>query len=319
MLILFDSQEMLENAKLGEFNGSGFISVIRAPHTMAKVELVEDVKTLLLTERADRSSGIYMHLREIPNLQEGDRLTITGRVGDGVIVGSSWSIALLASGGVQLSHSIAPDSVFALSHLLEASELDKTFLMHTIGWGVQAPLMDFYIDSILITRRDIAEDEGADTRTTVYSLVDDPNLQWMNADGSSSFENTLYVLRSGEPSLSVFKRGNSNAIFVTNRAKDFDGIDINLARLDLRVGNQYKVTVSGRVDGDVPEGSEITMQGIPGYNWRSNMKIHKDMEFTLVHTLTQSEVERLKALRITTNAQGASVSFFIYSIDVVRL
>ncbi|MCL1843472.1 MAG: hypothetical protein FWF79_06635 [Defluviitaleaceae bacterium] len=319
MVIIYDLQKVLENINAGGFVQAGAINARRRPFTTATIEIIEDVKSILVTNRENREEGLDIRLSSIPNIRAGDRITITGRIGEGIPVGSSWSIALLAPGGGHLVHQIAPDSVYSLSHILEPSELKLNLFVHTIGWGMLPPLMDFFVDGIIITRKEVDESQKTDTRTVVYSLSEDPGVQWADAESDSRFGNTVLILRAGKPKLHIFRRGNANAIHVGMRFNDFDGIDINLTRMNLLPGNKYRITVTGRADGDVPEKSTIMMQGIPSYTWRSDKPITTDQEFTLQYTLNQSEVETWTAIRITTNTVGAGISFYIYNIDIVRL
>jgi hypothetical protein len=127
------------------------------------------------------------------------------------------------------------------------------------------------------------------------------------------------LVQSGSPDIRIFKRGETNAIHVGARAKDWDGIDINMQRLGLLPGNKYEVVVTGCIDGKSVHDCIITLQGIPGYSWRNNQYVGDNEVFTLRHTLTQAEVGQWTVIRITTNAAGATVPFYIYSIEIKRL
>jgi hypothetical protein len=61
------------------------------------------------------------------------------------------------------------------------------------------------------------------------------------------------------------------------------------------------------------------IQGIPNYDWRCITPIKKDLEFTLEHTMSRSEVEKWTSIRVTTNSIGAAVSFYVYSLEITRL
>lgn len=319
MLILYDFQEDLKNVDLGSFDNNSIISTRRAPETNAILKAVEDVRTLHIANRVARESGIFIHLHNLAVLEAGDRITVTGRVVEGIALGSNWSIALLSLTDGHLTHHVAPRLLFAVSHILDPMEITQTFTVHTIGWGVVQPLMDFYVDGILITRREKTDEAEEDTRIIVYSLAEDAGAKWVNDDVPECEDSIQYVLRSGAPTIHVFKHENSTALHVKTRINDWDGVDINLRRMALRSGNHYKITVRGRVDGDIPEGSTLMLQGVPSYAWRSIIPIKKDEEFTLEHKLSRSDVEDWTFCRITSNTPGASVAFYIYDIDIVRL
>jgi endo-1,4-beta-xylanase len=131
------------------------------------------------------------------------------------------------------------------------------------------------------------------------------------------FKNEL--LKSGTPIIKIFDLADSKAIYVSERVKDWDGVDINMRRLKLLAGNKYQVTVTGCIDGLTPDETLITLQGIPGYSWRDMKYVGDSQAFTLRHILSQSEVDQWDLVRITTNATGATVPFYIYSIEIKRL
>ncbi|MCL2198855.1 MAG: hypothetical protein FWB80_08020 [Defluviitaleaceae bacterium] len=319
MKILYDFQENFKDIEAGDFETNEIVTS-RNEFTMALLNDIEDVKSLLLTKRTRRESGVLIHLKKIPNLQPGDRIIITGRVSGGDSnPRNGWSVALLSTIDGHITQHIAPSSVFSLSHMLEEKELDQTMVVHTIGWGASQPLMDFCIDGILITRNDRAANPNEDTRTSLYSTSDDPQLKWISTNDVQSFGDTLILVRSGSPNVRMFKRKGVNAFHVGVRVNDWDGVDIRLSHLKLLSGNKYKITVHGKIDGDAPPKSVIMLQGIPSYTWCSSKDITPDMSFTLEHILTRSQVEGWTSARITTNTPGAKTSFYIYSIDVVRL
>ncbi|MCL1863901.1 MAG: hypothetical protein FWF78_10085 [Defluviitaleaceae bacterium] len=318
MRILYDFQEDFKNIEVGDFEKSEIVAS-RSELTKAVLSDVEGVKTLLLTERSRRESGIYIHLKQIPNLKSGDRIVITGRVGGESNPRNGWSIALLSTIDGHITQHIAPSSVYSLSHILESKELEQTMTVHTIGWGTSQPLMDFSIDSIIIIRNHRVTNPNEDTRTSLYSMAEDSHLKWISTNDVQSFGESLIIVRSGSPNIQIFKRKGINAFHVGTRVNDWDGVDIRLSHLKLCSGNKYKITVRGKIDGEGIPDAVMMLQGIPTYSWCSEQNITTDMDFTLEHVLTRSQVETWTSARITTNTEGAKVAFYIYSIDVVRL
>jgi hypothetical protein len=112
---------------------------------------------------------------------------------------------------------------------------------------------------------------------------------------------------------------NAKAIYVSEREKDWDSLDINMESLGFLAGNEYVVKVTGRIDGYAPEGTIILIQGIPGYSWRNNMAVESDQDFVLTHILSNAELDQWENIRITTNAAGATVPFYIYEIEIKRV
>jgi len=319
VLVLYDFQEDFKEISAGEFHENIPISVRGDKPTSAMVQDVEDVKSLLISNRPARESGIYINLKKISGLLPGDRITVTGRVGEGAPPGPIWSVALLSVDDGHLTHHISPRGIYSVSHVLELNELTQIFTIHTIGWGTFQPLMDLYIDSIIITRSAEIIAEERDTRTLVYTLKDDPNLEWVDTDDVDSFGDSLLVTRSGSPTIRIFKRDDAMAFHVDTRVNDWDGIDIKLEHMKLRTASRYKVIVTGRIDGDAQKGAIIMLQGVPNYAWRAYVPIKKDLEFNLEYILSRTETEKLKGIRVTTNPEGATVPFFIYSIEVIRV
>jgi len=193
-------------------------------------------------------------------------------------------------------------------------------MVQTTRWGAINPIMDLFIDGILISRDDKAEVRD-DPRNIVYSFDADVSLM---PDGMLSSINEItelpeFLVQSGNPRVKACMYNGEKALHVTERSKDWDGIDISLERLKLIEGNKYHISVTGRVDGYAPEGSIITLQGLPGYSWRNYRFIADDRFFTLSHTLSDAEIAHWTTVRITTNAIGANVSLYIFDIEIKRL
>jgi hypothetical protein len=129
----------------------------------------------------------------------------------------------------------------------------------------------------------------------------------------------VHLQASGNPQLKIAKRGDTNVFYVSNRFKDYDAVDIVLDTLNLAKGNKYEITIIGRVDGKPPEGALVLLQSTPGFSWLCSKFMAEDGEFNLTYTLTPSGIEKWSSVRISTNSIGASVSFYIYSIEVESL
>lgn len=321
MKIIYDFQEDFKNFAAGEFVGheKGLIGKRVSSVPEVFVEDVEDVKTLHISNRETKDSGIFIRLRMFQGVLPGDRLTVTGRMSEYTPMGKEWAIALIStrdSKSTQITH---PSNIFSLSRILEESDFAQTFAVHTIGWGAEEPLMDFYVDGILISRKDMSEIE-IDPRKVVYSMTADPDLEAATLPDTNNFEEPERLVRpSGNPTVRILKRGGKNILHIGNRFRDFDAMDLLVSRMDLLVGNRYRITIRGKPDGDVPEGSTLMLQGLPGYTWQSNTVILRDTEFILQHTLSQTEVDKWTTVRITSNTPGASISFYIYEMEIERL
>jgi hypothetical protein len=87
------------------------------------------------------------------------------------------------------------------------------------------------------------------------------------------------------------------------------------APMDLLPGNVYHVRVSGRIDGTAPAGASMMLQGLPAHAWTDNTSVSSNESFVLNHTLTAGQLETWNAIRITTNGAGASMSFYVHTIE----
>jgi hypothetical protein len=328
MEVLFDLQQELEALDL---NASLLIVPIGDIHPTLAMSVVDDVKTILVKDRAEQMAGLGVMLRELPDIREGDRITVTGRVPRESPMGS-WGVALVIeetetrhAEECQLAQSASPKSLFSLSHILNGADLQSLITVQTTRWGAINPIMDFYVDSILISRNKDEHSITEDRRSIVYSFDTDEKLQPGGAISSADFEPTEATVRSnflaqsGNPDIKIFIHEDDKAIYVSGRNKDWDGVDIYMDRLGLIAGNKYQITVTGKMDGHVPDDTIITLQGIPGYSWRNNQNMQSDQSFTLTHTLNHAEVDQWTTVRITTNAAGATVPFYIYGIEIKRL
>jgi len=319
MLVLYDMQNDLKDAEPGDFERHGILLLRRDPEANGVIKVIEDIKTIYISGRSKRESGIYMYIDELTGLLPGDRITITGRIEEHSLGGSTWSISLFSVIDGHLTHHIAPGTVYSISYILDENDVNNALTVHTIGWGVLEPLMNFYVDNILITRADSADEFTVDTRKGIYSLATDTDLTLINADNFIKYGTAVILTRSGYPNIGIFKHKGENAIHVNTRVNDWDGLDIIISNLKLQAGNQYKITVRGQIDGEAPEGTIIMIQGVPTYSWRRYMFVKSNEEFTIEYNLTRQDVEQWTAARITTNPAGATVSFFVYGIEIERV
>ena len=312
-------QEDIKNYGVGRFDDLSHImpSGMELPELI--VEQFDGLSVIRVANRTSRESGVELKLFELANIKPGDRQTITGRIGEGAPPGS-WGIALMSEDTetAQLAQHVIPKTIFALSTVLDTNMIRGTLMIQTTKWGASEPLMDFYIDNIIVLRKIKMDIQQADSRALIYSLENDPSVQFFNAE-DTFFEGSVFLVRSGAPLIRVFRRGASNALHIGVRVKDWDGVDINIARMGLLQGNKYEIVVKGRFEGATATDSKVMLQGLPGYSWRDTQPITDDQEFTLSHVLGQAEVSKWSAVRVTTDENGATTPFYIYSIEVKRL
>jgi len=112
--------------------------------------------------------------------------------------------------------------------------------------------------------------------------------------------------------------GGSGILHLTNRTADWNALDMH--RDSLELGDV--ITVTGRVDGQPPEGTQMVLGGAENpWNWASNTAVTEvNQAFTLQLTLTDNHMEedQFARFRIQTNSDGATMSFFIDDIVIAR-
>ncbi|MCL2398920.1 MAG: hypothetical protein FWC91_04130 [Defluviitaleaceae bacterium] len=324
-MILFNFREELEKMKNGPFEGSAYIQPLGMPSPTIAVVDDDDVKAIKVSQRTTREDGVAILISSLTkhcDLQAGDRLTITGRVGSGA-PDSSWGMVLRRGSPdwKQLTHQITPMGLFSLTHLLEAVDLDVVFWLQTNHWGETSPTMDFFIDSILITR--MQTKIIADERDIIYTLSNDDFFQSFNekivitlAEKDEINNNEMCLRRSGNPVITVCKGNNENIIHISRRTQNWDGLDIMLQPFELLQGNKYQLQVTGRIDGSAPPKSVIMLQGVPTYTWEHLIEVKSNDSFILKHNISPDDLEKWIAIRIATNIPGTDMSFFIDSIEL---
>ncbi|MCL2217220.1 MAG: hypothetical protein FWB91_09405 [Defluviitaleaceae bacterium] len=317
MHIVFDMQDVLEKAN--DIKDLACVAPAGVIPPALKIEKTEDVNSIRLYERLSPEAGISIAIAAIEGTEAGDRIIVTGRVGSDAPHGS-WGIALLSGGADDyLAQMPAPKSVFALSYILGKNDLKRDILLQTTRWGFTSPNMDILVDNISIIRNEKSLVVPADTRYIVYSLKEDPDIQWVGEQDSQILESSEVIQKSGNSVLKIFRRGTHNALYVGNRFKIWDAVDISLEKMGLLPGNNYQITVSGRVDGNVPKGAQFMLQGMPGHSRQGLNAVDNNKKFTLAHTLTQAQLKEWKFIRVTSDSTAVAVPFYIYSIKIKRL
>jgi len=110
------------------------------------------------------------------------------------------------------------------------------------------------------------------------------------------------------------------ALYVDNRANDWDGVDFNFSDVGMLNGKTYTITVKGFVDADadVPEGSQVWLQGVDGYTWITSVDITAGKAFTAIGTYTV-DTSKDRAVRVKSNETGAAVPFYIGSVLITTV
>lgn len=170
--------------------------------------------------------------------------------------------------------------------------------------------------ALLIPSGWYASDVNADAQAS-------PNIETVYHE---SFETGVgKAVQSGSASLTYVAdkafEGNDDggALYVSNRANNWDAVDFKYADIGLKNGETYTVTASVYVDADVivPSGAQAFLQTVNSYGWLDGKDFTAgsaavlSKEFT-VNTGTDS------ALRIQSNDEGKAVPFYLGDVRITK-
>jgi hypothetical protein len=266
--------------------------------------------------KEDLKPGLQLQTPMIKNIQPGDRITATGRIGGGAPK-SDWAMVIDRKTGVEsfrgLAQHVTPEhnELFSVTYILDEADLEKPLMVRSNYWGNVTESMDFYVDSILITRNVSHTSTVVDERQTVYSFAEDDGVKKLRPG-----DITKFIRSAGTPKYTIFEKNSKKGIHLGNRLNNWDGLDIWLPSLDLKPGNSYTISVNGKIDGPSSEKARVMFQIIPGYIWRSEKNVVDNEEFNLSHTFSAMELQTAQTVRIATDDGGAKMSFFLYDIEI---
>ncbi|WP_422615021.1 endo-1,4-beta-xylanase [Cohnella caldifontis] len=105
------------------------------------------------------------------------------------------------------------------------------------------------------------------------------------------------------------------ALYVSNRANNWDAADFRFADVGLENGKTYTVTVTGYVDADVtvPDGAQTFLQTVNSYGWLAGANFAAGSAFAMTKEFTV-DTSKDSALRVQSNDAGAGVPFYIGDI-----
>jgi hypothetical protein len=331
IIVLYDLQEEIKAMSVGifpeEYAHLASCGDLESG-SMPVLNLVEEdgVKSVMVSKRVLDWDGVSLKMPTFGKVWPGDRITVTGRIASNVPKGS-WAMGLFVQKnatadqiGLEQHLLPNPEELFTVSYILDAADLEYNLIIRTSSWGDEGSGrdgadLDFFIDSILITRSPESANVVPDPRTTIYAMESDASVQDLPLE--SRYVDGRVLRRAGEPQVAIREFQGKRCLHVFNRINDWDGIDIRMAQLELLRGNHYTIHVRGRIDGKISEGTQIMLQFLPGYTWRDNQFVTDNQEFTLNHTLSAMEVSNGETIRIATNGPGTDVSFYIYDINII--
>lgn len=312
--VLYDLQKELGELSLGVFGGSRHLA--SGGEYPPKLTVVEagGTKTLLVSDRPAIDSGLVLQVPALAKLLPGDKIIITGRI-CGTAPKLDWAMVMRRYGKLyaNLAQHYIPstDELFCITYVFDPIDLETPVQIRSNHWGKDDTPMDFFVDSILITREQSNANIEMDSRRVVYSFADDVNVKELKPG-----DITPFIHASGAPMYTVKEKGGKKSIRVWRRLNNWDGIDIIIPNMNLKSGNLYTIRAKGRVESPVPPGATMMFQVLPGFIWRSAVPVEDNGVFTLSHTLSIMELQMAEGIRIASNPECAGMSFIISEIEV---
>ena len=312
VFVLFDAQEELKSADAGIFFGNKFLFASeKFPPKLFVTEFGEK-KSILVSDRPALDSGLVIQIPATKNLRPGDKITVAGRI-DGIAPKNDWAMVVRKYGGDNDILTLVPntDEKFCITYVFDTADLETPVQIRSTHWGNDGTPVNFFVDSILITRDKNNSNFEIEPRKIIYSFANDEKINELTGDI------TAFIRPSGEPSCAVKKISDKKFIHVKQRKNNWDGVDILLPDMNLKQGNIYTIRAKGHIEDSAPPGATMMFQILPGYIWRSVVAAEENGEFVLSHTLSMMELQTAEAVRITSNPEGAEMSFAISEIEVV--
>lgn len=109
------------------------------------------------------------------------------------------------------------------------------------------------------------------------------------------------------------------ALYVSNRANNWDAADFKFSDMGLENGKTYTVTASVYVDADVivPSGAQAYLQAIGSYALLANVNYEAGQAVTLTKEFTV-DTDKDTTLRVQSNDDGKTVPFYIGDVLVTE-
>ncbi|WP_370622256.1 carbohydrate binding domain-containing protein [Bacillus sp. JCM 19034] len=154
--------------------------------------------------------------------------------------------------------------------------------------------------------------EGETEKQPVYHETFEHGIGVATQAGNAQLEAVTDVIFAGNDA--------GNAIYVSGRMNNWDGVDIPLSEVGMENGQEYTITVTGFVaEGEsVSEGAQLLLQNVDSYN---GLYVAADFVAGEAFTLTGRytvHTEEDRALRIQSNEAGKEVPFYIGDLLITK-
>lgn len=166
--------------------------------------------------------------------------------------------------------------------------------------------------SLLIPSASLAPVAGAETADTPVTVYHESFASGQGAAAQSGGANLKAVT-----SKKFDGNDDGAAIYVGNRANNWDAADFKFADIGLENGQTYTATVKGFVDTDakIPAGAQAFLQLVNSYAWLAGADFAAGKSFTLTGEFTV-DTSKDSALRVQSSDSGKTVPFYIGEIVI---
>ncbi|MCL2188276.1 MAG: MerR family transcriptional regulator [Defluviitaleaceae bacterium] len=154
--------------------------------------------------------------------------------------------------------------------------------------------------------------------TTVYSLATDAYIQDINRGETWQGFSRKQIGPTGSPNYTFCEVAGRNGIEVTNRANDWDGVNLYLSDMGLTPNHYCTIEVRGRITGTLkkfPKGC-VALTALPGYELMGEHYLTDGETFTLTYVFPVMKDKLIRDARISSHRLGRKMPFIIEDIEV---
>lgn len=152
----------------------------------------------------------------------------------------------------------------------------------------------------------------------VYSLATDEYIQGIERGATWQGFSPRQIGCTGSPDYTFCEVDGRNGIEITNRANDWDGVNIHLDEMGLIPNHYCSIEVRGRITGNVAKFSKgsVELTALPGYDNMAFHAVSDGAEFLLTHVFPIMKDKAIPRARISTGRVARKMPFVIEHIEV---
>jgi DNA-binding transcriptional MerR regulator len=153
---------------------------------------------------------------------------------------------------------------------------------------------------------------------SVYSLATDKYIQGIERGATWQGFETKRIAPTGSPDYTFCEVEGRNAIQLTKRANDWDGVNVHLDNMGLTLNHYCSIEVRGRITGDLEKFAKgsVELTALPGYDNMAYHAVADGASFTLAHVFPIMKDKVIPRARISTGHTARKMPFVIEQIEV---